>query len=106
MRRITSSMRSWSASAGPRRSDAPSKSASTGGRPSGRADQRGAHPVVRPGAAGPQPGGEAILLGLGCLVGVRRAPAQAVPGAVEHLVVARGGGAVGGQVLPAGLALD
>ena len=37
---------------------------------------------------------------------MRRAAAEPVPGAVEHLVVARGGRAVGRQVLPARLALD
>src|SRR4051794_2711379 len=67
--------------------------------------QVGADPVVAARAARPQPCGEAVLLGLGALVGVRRGTAQALPGRVEDLVIARGARGVRGRVLAAGLAL-
>ena len=84
----------------------PAQARSTAGRVRYAPTSGRAHPVVRARAARPQLRGEAVLLGLRGLVGVRRAAAEPVPGAVEHLVVARRGGAVGRQVLPARLALD
>src|SRR4051812_29880952 len=69
-------------------------------------DHAGAHPVLRAATARPQTGGEAVLLGLGRLKGVRRRAAEPLPRRVEHLVVAGRARPVRRQVLAAGLALD
>src|ERR1035438_6680316 len=67
-------------------------------------DDAGADPVGRPGTAVPDPGGDGVLPGLAGEVGGGTAAAEQLPGAGNDLVVARGAGAVGGQVLAAGLA--
>ncbi len=69
-------------------------------------DEAGADPVAGAGAAGPQLGGEAVLLGLRRLVGVLGGAAEALPGGRQELVVAGRARGVGRKVLAAGLALD
>src|SRR5690606_33952726 len=54
----------------------------------------------------PEPRREPVLLRARRLVRVLRAAAEAAPGLRHELVVARGAGAVGREVLAAGLALD
>src|SRR5690242_4506138 len=75
-------------------------------RPLDDPDERGADPVARAGAAGPEPRRQAVLLGLGGLVGVGGRAAEAAPGGVDDLVVAARARVVGREVLAAGLALD